>query len=658
MPELKEYQQRIGGASELPLSQVTRGAQGSDFSGAGQGMEVLGQSVQRAASDFTAAYRIDQDQKARREVTAAQVQLAQIQAQATKEMDDSVQNGTAGFEGWSDTFQQGWGTKLDELGSKFETTSGRRAFELGSAELRAKLLVGAGRANAQVAGAEAVQRYTEFVEAKRNQLIRNPGEFEQVLQDTVGVLNDPNGLFSRMPAEARVKLEQVTKREMAKSAVSGAIDMDPHRALASLQLGHYDDYLDADATRELMTNAKVAINGQDAEMERLRKEQERLRKEEIKHIQDGFITLLDKNELTAPMIVNSKLDPVGDGSKEHFLNVLRARAKEAAKPENFEKDVKVFSDALFAIRTGEIRSETQLEQIFLSSAESNRGIDWEMLKDLRKEFNDRRTPQGETLSNAMEDFTKKFQHQIDKSNPLLGQIDQTGKTQFGNWQRFVLDKVNQYKAAGKDPYLLFREGSPEYLASPEILSVFQRTLQDSIKESADRIRQGAPVSQNTLGREPGWVDSFLRKIGASSVVYESSIDLSKWAAPVGGDGKPANVKPLIAEVDGNWLVLPMADPSGKILTEKEAKQRALDTKEHFGVFKTPEAAERQSAAIAKVYASKAGIAQREIVTSDIEETSKRATLKDYIPLQKPPKIAPRNPGESISEYQKRIKGQK
>ena len=656
MPELKEYQTRVGGASDIPGAQ----ARGSDFSGAGEGLQMLGQSVQRAAADFTAIHRIDQDQKARREVTAAQVQLAQLQAQATKDLDDSVQNGAAGQDGWSDTYQQGWGSKLDELGSRFETASGRRAYELGSAELRAKLVVGAGRANAQVAGAEAVQRYTEYVEAKRNQLIRNPGEFEQVLTDTVNVLNDPSGIFSRMPAEARFKLEQLTKKEMAKSAVSGAIDIDPRRALATLQLGHYDDYLDGDATRELMTNAKVAINAEYTEAERLRLAQERLRKEEIKKIQDSFLPLLDQNKLTADMVLKSNLDPVGDGSKEHFLNVILAREKDAAKPKPFDKDPKVFSDALFAVRTKKITSESQLEQIFLSSSISNRGIDWEDLKALRKEFNDMRTPQGETLSDATKNFTEGLKRMIDKSNPMLGQIDQSGSKQFANFERYVLDKVNEYKVQGKDPYLLFREEAPDYAGRPEILRVFQRTLQDSIKEAADNMRAGAaPPSQNTMGREPGWLDSFLKKIGASAVVYESSIDLSKWAPPVDNAGKPVNAPPMIAEVDGNWLVLPKADPSGRLLSDKEAKQRAQDTREHFGVFKTQEAAQEASKKIAAAYASKANIAQQDIATNEVINTGRKAAkLDDYIPAPKAPKIIPRNPGESISEYQKRLRGGK
>lgn len=656
MPELREYRQQVSAPGDMPSPQ----ARGSDFSGAGEGMRMLGQATQQAASDLTTIHRLDEEQRARREVTSAQVTLAQMQAAATKELDDSVQNGTAGFQGWSDTYTKGWSDKLDEFGSKLETVSGRRAFELGSAELRGRLLISAGRANAQVAGAEAVQKYTEFVDAQSNQLMQNPGDFENVLQNTVNVLNDPNGLFSKMSAEHRFKLEQVTKREMAKAAVVGAIDLDPKRALASLQLGHYNDYLDSNSQRELMVSAKVAINAQYTEAERLRKEQERLRKEEVKQIQDSFIPLLDQNKLTSDTVIKSKLDPVGEGSKEHFLNVILARAKEAAKEKPFDKNWAMFSDVLKGIREKRITSESQIEQIFVESSRANRGVDWEMLKSLRQEFNDMRTPQGEILSQTVKNFEEKFKHQIDKSNPMLGQIDQQGQTQYGNWQRFVLDKVNEYKSAGKDPYLLFREGAPDYLARPEVLQVFQRTLQDSIKEGAERIRRGSTgaAPQSTLGSEPGWVDNFLRRIGVSTVIEDSNIDLAKWATPVDENGKPVNVPPLVTPAGENWFVLPMADESGKLLSAAEAVKRAQEKREYFGIYKTKESAEKAAEKIAKAYEAKAETAKQDIVINEINATGNRAAgLESLVPQKQAPKIPPRNPGESISEYQKRIRGQ-
>jgi hypothetical protein len=47
MPQIKEYTQRVGGAAELPLAQVTRQAYASDFNGAGVGAQIAGNALSK-----------------------------------------------------------------------------------------------------------------------------------------------------------------------------------------------------------------------------------------------------------------------------------------------------------------------------------------------------------------------------------------------------------------------------------------------------------------------------------------------------------------------------------------------------------------------------------------------------------------------------------
>ena len=86
MPQIKEYTQRVGGAAELPLAQVTRQAYASDFNGAGVGAQIAGNALQQAAADAVSIQRMVEDQKARQEVTDVAVQLAQFKASSAEEL--------------------------------------------------------------------------------------------------------------------------------------------------------------------------------------------------------------------------------------------------------------------------------------------------------------------------------------------------------------------------------------------------------------------------------------------------------------------------------------------------------------------------------------------------------------------------------------------
>jgi hypothetical protein len=100
---------------------------------------------------------------------------------------------------------------------------------------------------------------------------------------------------------------------------------------------------------------------------------------------------------------------------------------------------------------------------------------------LRKEVTDVRTAEGERLSTRKSDFIKGFEHQIDKSNPLLGKIDESGGEQLYKFKSDIEDKIREYQQAKKDPFLLFKPGTPDYLGKPENIEQYKVPLQTSIQ---------------------------------------------------------------------------------------------------------------------------------------------------------------------------------
>jgi len=502
MPRIKEYTNQVGGAQDLPLAQVTRQAYASDFNGAGVGASMLGNAIERGANDLTQAYRLQEEAKARQEVTDAAVELSRFNASAAHELQQAKNSGAMDDDSYTEQYMARISTNLDSVGQKYQTAQGRQAWERGSAATQAHYLVQAGEMQSQMAGVKAVAQYKDFVASSSNAVMMNPFDFERIEQSAADVINDPRGVFSKIPAEKRDELALMAKQQLAQSAAQGVIRLDPTLGMELLTKGKYASYLSPDTTHALMTEARVGMAGQEAEARRQEAEAERQRKKEVMATQDQFVGLLASDSLTVPMILDSKLDPVGDGSKEHFINVLNAKNK-VSQDAPIKRDPGTFIDVLQGIRDGKITNEQEIEQKFMDSAHLGVGITWEDTKQLRQELKDLRTPEGEKLGAQVKAFSEAVAPQIDKSNPVMGKIDFRGKAKLYEFNSMVMDKVNEYKQQGKDPRTLMDPKSPDFLGSPETINQYKTTMQDSIKEMSENMRRGQATKPPSAGTSPG-----------------------------------------------------------------------------------------------------------------------------------------------------------
>jgi hypothetical protein len=89
---------------------------------------------------------------------------------------------------------------------------------------------------------------------------------------------------------------------------------------------------------------------------------------------------------------------------------------------------------------------------------------------------------------------------IDKSNPLMGDIDPSGAHQFYLFHFDVDRKIEEYRKAGKNPHDLFDPSRPEYLGRPEAIAPYQKTINQSIQSRVNAITNPLP---GTGSRVPG-----------------------------------------------------------------------------------------------------------------------------------------------------------
>ena len=668
MPRIKEYMNQVGGPQDLPLAQVTRQAYASDFNGAGVGASMLGNSIEKGANDLTTAYRLQEEAKARQEVTDAAVELSRFHASAEHELRNAKTSGALDDDSYTEQFMARISTNLDSVGTKFQTAQGRQAWERGSAATQAHYLVAAGEAQSQMAGVKAVANFKDFVSNSSNAVMANPFNFEQTEQSVSSVIRDPKGVFGKLPAEKVDELALMAKQQLAQSAAQGVIRMDPSLGMELLTKGKYDSYLNPDAKHALITEARVGIAGQEAEARRQEAEAERQRKREIDEINQGMVEQYASRTLTVPTILESRLKATGDGSKEHWIKMLEAQNKET-KEAPIKRDPGTFIDVLDGIRNGKVTSEQQIEQKFMDSAHLGVGITWEDTKQLRQELKDLRTPEGEKLGAQVKSFTEAFAPQIDKSNPVMGKIDFRGKAKLYEFNTMVMDKVNEYKQQGKDPRTLMDPKSPDFLGSPETINQYKTTMQDSIKEMSENMRRGQATKPPSAGTSPGVFQWFKDKFKPADEpqmldpdgppvpkgqIEPGNIDLSKRKAVENKDGSFSTVKSLSFEENGVHILVPSLDPSGKQMSDKQSWERYKDTGEHLGKFNTEAEATAAAKRISK--GQEALDPKRAYKKGDQTHQQAVASLERAVktmPGQEPVMVEPRKHGESAADFLKR-----
>lgn len=135
---------------------------------------------------------------------------------------------------------------------------------------------------------------------------------------------------------------------------------------------------------------------------------------------------------------------------------------------------------------------------------------------LEKRFTDARTPDGDRLTQIRSQFNKGVEASIDKSNPMQGVLDPSGKMKAYEFQHYIDQKVDEYRKAGKSPFDLFDPAKPDYLGKPEVLRPFQTTMQQSITNITSRLTGQPPPPGATPvpRRQPGeTLDEFDKRTG-------------------------------------------------------------------------------------------------------------------------------------------------
>jgi hypothetical protein len=140
---------------------------------------------------------------------------------------------------------------------------------------------------------------------------------------------------------------------------------------------------------------------------------------------------------------------------------------------------------------------------------------------VRKEFLGEQTPARASLLAHKQAFLKSVAPALDRSDPLIGEIDQLSRSKMYLLERDIDQKIDRYIKDGKDPLDLFDRSRPDYVGKPESLERYQTTVREALEENARQFRSTAvpgataapqPVPQRLDGETPS---EYLKRTNAA-----------------------------------------------------------------------------------------------------------------------------------------------
>lgn len=225
------------------------------------------------------------------------------------------------------------------------------------------------------------------------------------------------------------------------------------------------------------------------DQERQRKLYEQQRKDRSDQAEDLVIRDLfgPTPKITAQQIVNSNV--LDRQAKERLVGI----ATRANKPDPLaEVSHRTTMDLMDRMRMpdGNPRRISDLNPI--TDAYINGKLNRADFEFASKQFRESRTPDGQRLTAAKTELLKAVAPSIDKSNPLMGKLDQDGKLNLYRYEWDLDQKISEYRKLGKDPHELFNPSNPDFMGSPAALKNYLKPLQESIRDQARKL--GVPVT--------------------------------------------------------------------------------------------------------------------------------------------------------------------
>lgn len=481
MPRIQEYTQQV----QLVGPPGGRSATAADFGGNyAAGFDDVGKAVRQATDTI-------QERAAQQEVSDLHAQIADAHLAATQDLRESLASADPSDKEFASKYSERLDTRLARLEGNVSTPQGRAYATRAAAQLKSHFMEQAIGGQAALAGEKARSDLTTSYNKYSSALIDDPSSFQMALNmNAQGI--DALVQAGNLPSKEAIKLKTVLGEGLAESAVRGWIQNNAMDAKAQLHSGQWDQYLSGDKKKQLLGEADQAIRADEAEKARQKREAKEAMQLAQIDTQNQFLEKFASGKLSTKEVLASNLDPFGSGSKETFISMIKAQAKEGTGA--MKTDPGVMMELFGKIQSGQIRDENDLNQYF------GRGLNIESLNQLRAEVQGRRTTEGKIEGQLKDGLITVAKAALTKSNPMLGIKDPEGEERLQSWMNWFLPEFDKQKKAGKTATELLNPESPDYLGKN--IKAYQRSPTEILRAGANSM--GAPTAPGAPPPPPGY----------------------------------------------------------------------------------------------------------------------------------------------------------
>lgn len=510
MPKVKEYLPNV----EYPGPVDSRRIAAEDFGAArAQGGIALGQGIQNFAE-------VLQKRNEQVELSKLHANLAETSSQLDIELAETIETADPNDDSWTEKAQEKIDLSLEKIGESVQTRAGQDFLRSHGASLKGQYLEKIASGKAQLAGKAAALNYQKTEDALTAGVASDPSTFEAKRTQLLDGLGAQ--IAAGMPRHVAEGLARQGEQKLALTALKSWVSLDPNGTKKEIASGKWDKYINGDMKRQLFGDIESEIRGRQADAERARLMQERALEAQQKKTQNEFLDKLAQGQLTWDDVKASNLSPFGSGSKEQFMQMMKAAADKPPKT-----DPTVFRQTLADIYRPDgdpkkIVDENQLNDLFIAGK-----ITYESLKDLRSEISGNATPQGRAINDMKKQLFQLAETRLVKPSPM-GVRDPLGEEQLLHFQTFFFNEYKNQRAAGKSDLQLLSPESPDYLGKH--INTFMKTPQQILAEMTNSMKnakppaavaspEATPAPSMVSDAPPAFVPKPARKPGETAAEY-------------------------------------------------------------------------------------------------------------------------------------------
>ena len=434
-----------------------------------------------------------------REISAGAAKFADLMAGLDRDWNERVAKADPNDPGVAQKFlEEVVNPRLDQMREGFNTENSTRFAETQIQHLRTHFVSKTSADMATLAGVAARSNINSLTNQLSNAAISDPSSLRtsmKLVENSVGAMVDSSPTLRGVDAgKMKLELTDAAQAAIVKAAAIGAINANPEKGLKQFSGPEYSKYISGAELKQLEQQARTVERARRVDENYALQNQKLFRQEASDNREGEYLQKLhsddpkEKASVSAAVIANDYT--LTREARERMINIVERETKPAAAAKVSNATA---NDLITRIRApeGDPTRITDTNQIYKALEDGK--LNKSDFKFVIEEFKNLRTPEGEELGKQQDEFIKSVKPMIDKSNPLLGKIDQSGGLQMYAFTLALKKKVDEYRKAGKDPRDLMDPSKPDFMGSPAALSQFQKPLQQSLQDVASSLRTGPSV---------------------------------------------------------------------------------------------------------------------------------------------------------------------